>query len=235
MTPRSHSDTPHEGYYEHAREEVIALIPDTARVVVDVGCGAGALGRRLKQLRPGVQVRGIEIVADQAERARAHLDAVHVGDAGAGLPTGWPQPDCIVFADVLEHLQDPWGALRAWRGQLQDGGHIVVSLPNVLHAGVMRALLRGRWDYADEGILDRTHLRFFTRLTIIEMIENAGFEVVDMRRRVDLSPLGVVGKLLGAMHVLTQDVAAPLTRKGGLRDGVAGLGTTQYLVRARVR
>jgi len=235
MTSRSRRDKPREGYYEHAREEVIELIPSTARMIVDVGCGAGALGRHLKQLRPEVQVRGIEIVADQAERARAHLDAVHVGDAGAGLPPGWPQPDCIVFADVLEHLQDPWGALRVWRGQIQDGGHIVVSLPNVLHAGVLRSLLRGRWDYADEGILDRTHLRFFTRLTIIEMIENAGFEVVEMRRRVDLSPLGLLGKLFGAAYGLTQGGHAPLTRKSGLRDGAAGLGTTQYLVRAKAR
>lgn len=179
---------PQEDYYSHFRSEVTQLIPSTARSVVDVGCGAGALGRGLKLERPRVQVRGVEIVPAQAERARAFLDDVACGSAEHPLPAHWPAPDCVVFADVLEHLVDPWSVLRAWRARLAPGGAVVVSLPNIAFRGVLRGLARGRWDYAEEGILDRTHLRFFTRLTAFELLSQAGYRVLRAERHVQLRP-----------------------------------------------
>jgi len=186
--------TPH--YFEHERPEVAALVPAAARRVVDVGCGAGALGRALKRARPGVQVRGVELVPAQAERARAALDDVAVGDAGDGLPAGWPRPDCVIFADVLEHLVDPWAALRRWRSDLTAGGAVIVSVPNILHRSILGELRRFRWDYKEEGILDRTHLRFFTRRTAIELLEQAGLRVTRLQRCMDGRPLGPLGHLL---------------------------------------
>lgn len=172
-------------YYGHERLEVVALVPKDAKYVVDVGCGAGGLGRALKRERPGVEVRGIEIVPEQAERAKKVLDDVRVGGAEEGMPSHWPRPDCVIFADVLEHLVDPWTALRQWRDILGEGGTIVVSLPNVGHREVLGGVLRGRWDYQEAGILDRTHLRFFTRATALELIESAGFRVVRFERALD--------------------------------------------------
>ena len=172
-------------YYGHERLEVVALVPKSAKYVVDVGCGAGGLGRALKRQRPGVEVRGIEIVPEQAERARTVLDDVRIGGAEEGLPSDWPRPDCVIFADVLEHLVDPWTVLRRWREVLAEGGSIVVSLPNVGHREVVSGVLRGRWDYQESGILDRTHLRFFTRATAIELIEGAGFRIVRFERALD--------------------------------------------------
>jgi GT2 family glycosyltransferase/2-polyprenyl-3-methyl-5-hydroxy-6-metoxy-1,4-benzoquinol methylase len=178
------------GYYGYSRPEVAALIPQESRFVVDVGCGAGALGRSLKAARPDLQVRGIEPVAAQAQRARKVLDDVHVGGLEAGLPESWPQPDCVVFADVLEHVVDPWGALRVWREALKPGGTVVISLPNASHREVMVELARGRLRYKDAGVLDRTHLRFFTRDTAVELLEQAGFKIKGLGRVIDLPHRG---------------------------------------------
>jgi O-antigen biosynthesis protein len=173
---------PPEGYYENERPEVVALVPLDARFVIDVGCGAGGLGRGLKALRPGIEVRGVEPVASEAERAKLVLDDAWVGRAEAPLPEHWPAPDCVIFADVLEHLLDPWETLRRYRAILRPGGTCVASIPNVAHRSVFRGLLRHRWDYAPFGILDRTHLRFFTRETAIEMFEEAGFSIRSVGR-----------------------------------------------------
>jgi SAM-dependent methyltransferase len=174
-----------EGYYENERPEVVALVPPDARFVIDVGCGAGGLGRGLKVLRPGIEVRGVEPVVSQAERAKRVLDDAWVGSAEGPVPEHWPAPDCVIFADVLEHLLDPWETLRRYRAILRPGGTCVASIPNVAHRSVFRGLLRHRWDYAPFGILDRTHLRFFTRETAIEMFEEAGFSIRRVGRVVE--------------------------------------------------
>lgn len=181
-----------EDYYSHSRPEVRALVPRTARTVVDVGCGAGAVGAALKEGNPGLEVRGIEREPGAAARAAEVLDAVASLPAEAGMPPGWPSPDCVIFADVLEHLVDPWSTLRTWCGALRTGTHVVVSLPNVGHLSVTWPLWKGRWDYGDEGLLDRTHLRFFTRETAIELLASAGL-TVDRLQRAVLLPRGFLG------------------------------------------
>jgi SAM-dependent methyltransferase len=172
-------------YYDHPRPEIAALIPSDARTVIDVGCASGALGKALKADRPGLQVFGIEPMPEPAARARAVLDRLLEGSATDPLPAGWPAPDCVVLADMLEHTEDPWRVLRLWKERLAPGGTVVLSLPNVAHRSVVTDLLRGRWEYVDAGILDRTHLRFFTRHTVIELVENAGLRVVRLDRLVD--------------------------------------------------
>ncbi len=173
-----------EDYFSHPRPEIRALVPVAARFVVDVGCGAGALGGALKHERPDVEVRGIEVNREAAARAKRVLDDVVVDTGEGEIPTSWPAPDCVIFADVLEHMIDPWSVLRRWRLRLRQSGCIVVSLPNVAHSSVLRGLRMGRWDYAEEGILDRTHLRFFTRATALELLTGAGFEVEAMVRAI---------------------------------------------------
>jgi len=182
-----------EGYYDQPRLEVVAMVPQNVKHVIDVGCASGALGAALKAARPGIEVRGIEPVLAQADRARRVLDDVHVGGADDPLPSHWPPADCVIFADVLEHMVDPWKTVRTFRSVLASGGSVVSSVPNVAHRSVLGGLVRQRWDYHEEGILDRTHLRFFTRETALEMFEQGGFSV----RRVARVTEGLGQKPLG--------------------------------------
>jgi 2-polyprenyl-3-methyl-5-hydroxy-6-metoxy-1,4-benzoquinol methylase len=164
-------------YSVHARQDVLGLIPASAKVVIDVGCASGVLGAALKRARLGIEVRGVEISPEAAGRAREVLDDVYCGSAESTVPSAWPKPDCVVFADVLEHLPDPWSVLRRYRDLLGPGGTVVVSVPNVAHRSVVEGILHGRFEYVDAGILDRTHLRFFTRASAVGLVENAGFRV----------------------------------------------------------
>jgi len=212
-------------YYGYERPEVCALGPATARNVIDFGCGGGGLGRALKADRPGVAVRGIEPVAEQAARARTVLDDVHVGGAEDPLPASWPPPDCIIFADVLEHLVDPWAAVKRARELLVPGGTLVVSIPNVLHHSVVGDLVAGRFDYRDAGVLDRTHLRFFTAATARELLEQGGFRVEKIERVIEPP------QRFASLRKIAE--RTPASEQRGLRARLADVSTVQYLIVAR--
>ncbi|HVY29334.1 MAG TPA: class I SAM-dependent methyltransferase [Polyangiaceae bacterium] len=222
-----------ESYYTHARPEVLRLVPEGARHVLDVGCGAGALGASIKRAFPQAQVRGVELVSSAAEQARGRLDAVSNADATAPLPVDWPAPDVLVFADVLEHLVDPWQALQSWRQRAAPGCHLVVSLPNVSHASVVSGLQKGQFRYADEGLLDRTHLRFFTRESAIELVEAAGFHIERFERVISIPGPGIKRTLLKglvqAQYRREQRDQSWRSAPHGLLDTV----TFQFLVQAR--
>jgi len=168
--------------YETARPDIQAHVPRTARAVLDLGCSTGALGAALKA-RQGALVVGVELGEEYAADARSRLDRVIVGDAEAF--TAGPAPpeapfDCLVAADVLEHLADPWAALRGAAAMLSPGASVVVSLPNVLFwAALLRVVRTRRWPREDEGVFDRTHLRWFTEADAVELLEQAG--LVDVR------------------------------------------------------
>ena len=154
-------------------------------LVVDAGCGSGPLGLLLR----GVPVRTVGIDSDAHGLAAAARTgyAVVAGDLGGpALPPLRRPADALVCADVLEHFPDPGTQLdNLLRTYLRPGGAVIVSLPNVAHGYVRAQLLRGRWDYADRGILDRTHLRFFTGETARRMLVTAGVAI----ERVEVTPL----------------------------------------------
>lgn len=219
-------------YYKE-RPEILRLIPESSRRVLDVGCGSGLLGKALKRDRPDIEVRGIEPVAEVAAQARSVLDDVYAGFAGTPLPQSWPAPDCLVFADTLEHMPDPWQVLRSMVSGLGSGATVVLSLPNVAHHSVAWSLLRGRWEYQDWGILDRTHLRFFTRRSVVQLVEAAGL-VIEKIERVETYPgPGVFEMFLRALLWPLHRLEA---RRGAPHTGSSLLDpfTMQYLVRARV-
>jgi methionine biosynthesis protein MetW len=152
-------------------------VPTAARRVLDVGCGAGALGAALREER-GIEVMGLELSADAAARARERLDAVVEADLDAldDLPFERGSFDAMVFGDVLEHLRDPHRLLRVLRPWLADDGALVCSIPNVAHWSVVLPLLaQDRWPYADAGLLDRTHVHFFTLTEAELMLRGCGF------------------------------------------------------------
>ncbi len=219
-------------YYDHDRPEVRALVPADAREVLDVGCGAGALGAALRTERPGVRVRGIE-PSTHAELAASNLDDAVRGQAEGGIPGGWPRPDCIIFADVLEHLVDPWTVLRQYRKEINPGGSLVVSLPNIRHGSVLFPLLGGQFDYADAGVLDRTHLRFFTPHTALQLLRDTGWKIEHAERVVEagrltrhLTPHIRRAESLGATPG-SNDIFSTLV------GWFADVATIQVLIRAR--
>jgi len=167
-------------YYERERPEVLNAIPREAARILDVGCGAGWLGEQLKR-RQGATVWGIEVVRKASERAAQQLDRVWNTPVETALPEIPEETfDCIVTADVLEHLIDPWTVLAHLRRRLVPGGTLVASIPNVGHWDVIRDLLEGTWQYASEGLLDRTHLRFFTRRSVRELFWTAGLAIREL-------------------------------------------------------
>jgi 2-polyprenyl-3-methyl-5-hydroxy-6-metoxy-1,4-benzoquinol methylase len=204
-----------DAYFASARADVAALIPREVVRVLDVGCGFGALGRML--VRRGCVVHGIE----RNPEAARHLEGVyaryliadveHSADALRG-----ERYDCLVFADILEHLVDPWTALARYTELLAPGGCFVASIPNIRNVAILLDLAaRGRWRYRDSGLLDRTHLRFFTRAEIEELLRGAGLSIECMQ-----------GKRDHFRPLMRMVVALPVLL-------VPDLAVCQFLVRAR--
>ena len=172
-------------YYAHLRAEIIEAIPEGCATVLDVGCGKGTLGRWLKE--QGVRtVYGVELSPVAGEEAGRWLDQVLIGNIEQTLlPFPAHSVDCIICADVLEHLADPWAVVATLKKLLKPGGCLVASVPNVGFHRNIRKLLRGEWRYANEGLLDRTHLRFFTLQTIEELFVSNGMRIEQVDKRVD--------------------------------------------------
>jgi 2-polyprenyl-3-methyl-5-hydroxy-6-metoxy-1,4-benzoquinol methylase len=157
---------------------MLPLVPAGARSVLDVGCGSGGFGAALRRADPGRLVWGVEPVPEVAALARRYYDRVIVEPYPEALQGCGRTFDCIVFNDVLEHLADPWAALRATLPYLEPQGTVVASIPNVRNIRVvMNLVLRGDWTYTESGVLDRTHLRFFTGRTIATLFADTGFVV----------------------------------------------------------
>ena len=158
--------------YERSRPEILEHVPLSARRVLDLGCATGATGKALKDRQPA-NVTGIEIEPDYAREAEKNLDRVIVGDV-AQPPKILGTYDTLIAADVLEHLVDPWAALRHYTDLLEPGATAVVSLPNVAHLSTHAYLLKGTWPRKPEGIFDQTHLRWFTLRDAKQLLEQAG-------------------------------------------------------------
>jgi SAM-dependent methyltransferase len=176
---------------DHHNADLLALIPMSVRRIVEVGCSSGALARECKKLNPGCRYVGVEISPDYAELARRYCDEVQVldvEDADEATLAGF-DADCWVFGDVLEHLRDPWSVLRRLRFIIPAHGCVVACIPNAQHWSVQARLSCGLFRYEDIGLLDRTHLRWFTRITILEMFEQSGFGIEDLHPRVFSEPL----------------------------------------------
>ena len=172
-------------YYGHPRWEMGPFVPSTASRLLDIGCGAGAFAAGLKGRQDSgrqIEIWGVEMCPEAAKLAAEVMDKVLTGDFSSVLPE-LPQGyfDCIVLNDVLEHTVHPDDILRKIKPLLAPGASVVASIPNVRQFfNVVDLALRGRWDYTDEGILDRTHLRSFTRHSIKQLFQDSGYRVDTM-------------------------------------------------------
>jgi SAM-dependent methyltransferase len=165
------------------REEITRHVPAGSRRLLDVGCGAGGSSAGLKGRAEGLEVCGIENDRAQAERARGRLDRVLVGDAARVLEdlAGEGRTfDAFLFADVLEHLDDPVRALSLARTLAAPGATLVASVPNAGHLSLVRDLVEGRFDPVPAGLADAGHLRWFTKMSLGEALEEAGWRALSI-------------------------------------------------------
>lgn len=203
-------------YFGNVRREIEPLLPAFAARVLEVGCGSGATLAWLKASgRVGTTV-GIELAAEAAAQARGNVDELHVGDAQVLLAGRAFEPaslDLVLCLDVLEHLVDPWAFVARLPALMKPGALLIASLPNVRHLQVvLPLLLQGRWRYANDGLLDRTHLRFFTRESALALLSQEGLQVQRWLRRqhrwpsltgwLDLLSLGMMKDLLAINYLI---------------------------------
>jgi 2-polyprenyl-3-methyl-5-hydroxy-6-metoxy-1,4-benzoquinol methylase len=170
--------TPEEG---PATRVELELIPDGSRVL-EIGTAAGHVTRALK--RKGCEVTGIELDEELARLAAPACRRIIVGDIETlDLDTELAEEfDVVLCGDVLEHLKNPDAALQKLKRRLAPTGQLVVSIPNVAHGSIRLSLLQGRFSYVPEGLLDATHLRFFTHSSLVEFFDRNGLEIRDLHR-----------------------------------------------------
>lgn len=168
-------------YFAQPRPEMARYVPATAKRILDVGCAQGVFGASLKQ-KNGAEVWGIELDPAAAEAAAQRLDKVLCGDVAEQLlkiPDGYF--DCAIFNDVIEHLVDPYSMLTAVQKKLAPGGIIVCSIPNIrFFRNFYNFVVRGEWRYEEAGIMDKTHLRFFTKKSIREMFDSLNYRILTL-------------------------------------------------------
>jgi len=181
-------------YYGITRTEITHLVPKGSGRILEVGCGSGNTLLHLKEQGCGDWIGGVEINPDAARDAEKYLDQIWKGSAEQALEskeglTSTEPFEVILCLDVLEHLLDPWAVTRQLVSRLSPGGLLITSIPNVRFYKVSLALLlKGQWTYQESGVLDSTHIRFFTRETALKMLTDAGLEIETVEPTANLKP-----------------------------------------------
>lgn len=216
--PLPHMDGALHPAYANPRPEVTAMIPANAKRVLDVGCSVGIMGESLRSR--GHHVTGIELHPELAAEARARLDDVVEADVEALAREGrvFENPfDCVCFADVLEHLRNPWAVVRWSEGLLSETGVVVASVPNIARLETLwKVFVKREWPYLSLGVFDRTHLRWFARKNLTQLFEGTSLEITEMRRVF----------MLSLNHSL---------RRNKLARFLGDMGTLQFVIRAERR
>ncbi|MGK9451353.1 glycosyltransferase [Acidithiobacillus caldus] len=221
-------------YYNHPRHELLEAFFRKPGVVLEWGCGAGATGRLIKERWPSARVFGADLDPVSLDTAARVLDGVIFSEKD---PSDTPlfrwiaekSVDTLILADVLQHLENPWKTLRWLRQYLQDDAQIIVSLPNVQNLGVLGRLRAGQWHYAQSGILDVTHLRFFTKESALSLLASCGYEVIQRRTVED------VRLLQAGRPVFTSSVQIGACELSGVSPAqLSDLVALQHIFTARV-
>lgn len=186
---------------EYANGDLLQLIPPNSMHIMEIGCSAGAIAREFKKVNPSCHYVGVDVDQSYVELAKRHCDKAFVLDieiADGDFYAAHADIDCWIFADVLEHLKDPWTVLKKIRQAMPAHGHVLACIPNAQHWHMIASLATGEFRYADSGLFDKTHLRWFTRKTMQTLFEEAGFRIVQMQARIfqDI-PNQAVAKIIG--------------------------------------
>ena len=176
-------------YFAGVRTDCVAELPyDKSVSIIEIGCGDGGTGALALSNNKCKRYCGVEICSTAAEAAKSKISEVVTGNVeNVRLP--WPKQsfNALILSEVLEHLVDPWSVLLKLRFLLKPGAKVFASSPNVSYHRVLSMVFRGEWRLADSGIMDLTHLRWFTPSTYREMFESCGYRVEYMRPRPPLS------------------------------------------------
>lgn len=208
--------------------DLLALLPNNARRVVEVGCMHGALAQAYRALNPAVHFTGVDIDPSYAAVAAQACDRALAGDIEtferAAFDSLFPS-DCWVFGDCLEHLRDPWRVVREVRERIDADGCLVACVPNAQHWSVQMRLATGLFRYEDSGLLDRTHVRWFTRVTLIEMFQQAGWRI----------ETGLARRLPQAAPPALMEGVRAIARAAGAdpEQAAEDAGVFQYLLKVR--
>jgi SAM-dependent methyltransferase len=208
-----------DGYYDDDRSDVLPLVPTTARTYLDVGAARGQFGRLLRQARPVAFAAAVEPEPVEIDPRSYEVVYQTTFPLPATQAAGLPPIDCVSFNDVLEHMTDPWAALRQARELLSSRGVVVVSIPNVHNLATLFDLLgRGDWPYAASGVLDVDHVRFFTARSGRRLLEACGLTVEAVHH---LDPLPLPRPVRTAARPLLEWRACGY-RRVGFRARLAG-------------
>jgi len=167
--------------------DLLNLIPPDSSRVIEVGCSSGALAKAFLAMNPRCEYIGIEhdpAYAELAKRSCARVIQGSIEQLDNDVFEGLFPSDCWVFGDVLEHLFDPWAVLERIRSKLDDSACVLACIPNAQHWSVQARLNTGSFRYEEAGLLDRTHIRWFTRTTIIELFESCGYMIAQGEPRI---------------------------------------------------
>jgi SAM-dependent methyltransferase len=195
-------------YFSGARRLFVGDLPVNPKArLLEIGCGNGDTAAYARKTDKCGSCVGVELCAEPAAEAARQLDRVIVGDVEQmDLPFPPGHFDILIMSEVLEHLRDPWSALRKLHPLLAPGAWVLAGSPNVAHRSVLAMLWRGRWDYAPMGIMDKTHLRWFTPITYRGLFEDCGYAVeysgpaVPLRFKAALFNRVTFGRLQHTLH-----------------------------------
>jgi SAM-dependent methyltransferase len=177
--------------HEQHNPDLLSFIPQNARRIIEIGCSSGALAREFKKLVPDSDYLGVELDPHYAALAQRHCNRSFALDIEAADTDFWASiadRDCWIFGDVLEHLKDPWLILRKVRDALPENGTVVACIPNVQHWYIQANLSMGAFVYQPTGLMDKTHLRWFTRQTIVHLFQQAGLTITHGTPRIFSEP-----------------------------------------------
>jgi 2-polyprenyl-3-methyl-5-hydroxy-6-metoxy-1,4-benzoquinol methylase len=169
-----------DNYYSLPRLDILSLINDKHKKILEIGCAFGELGKSIKRNFPEVIIDGIELNPHSRDFLLDIYNNVSIGNIEfLDFSKIDNEYDLIIIADVLEHLYDPWRILNLLHEKLSDNGNVIVSVPNLRNSGILfNLIVRGRFEYAESGLMDRTHIRWFTRHEIIQALDDAGLQVL---------------------------------------------------------
>lgn len=168
-------------------QTIFDILPNDTKKILEIGTGSGAMANAYKQINSDVNYVGVEIDPEYQALSERYCDTVYLENFESpsdALLHEVDDADFIIFSDVLEHMYNPWKVLKNLSERIPEHCRILASIPNIQHWSIQMRLLNGDFEYADSGLLDRTHVRFFTRKTMVQLFTNNGFSINQITPRI---------------------------------------------------